>query len=152
MKRYGSGLLLVLAMLANSRSCDAVEWIRIDGNTSCRRLTPTMVMRDAASCGRSTIFCSTPIQCFGPSGRGTVGTAICRASRFQRPTLDPAPIAKTSAAIVTGPATCPNLQSCADDPNPELGTEADLPRWSGFSDSDLSFFAAGGPGTSISHK
>lgn len=146
-------IMLTAISVCGLAQADRNEWIRLNGgNTFCRSLTPTTVMRDNASCGRGTVFCTTPIQCFGPATRGGVGTVFCKATREPDSGfigLDQKAALASSSVVAPSPVlTCPNLQKCADDPNPELGTEQDLLRWSGFRDDDIIFFTQrGGMGT-----
>lgn len=131
MKRKWLVLLTLGALSCLSSRAETGTWMNLNGSgIFCRQLSETVVMRDPSSCGATTIFCSVPVQCF--QGQSSfVTTVMCRAKK-DTPIgiLDKDGPAALSVAPRTGILSCPSLQRCADDPEPQIAYESDLPKWS----------------------
>jgi len=120
-------LLLTLGALS-CLSSRADEWMTLNGtNTFCRRLTQSVIMRDPSSCGATNIFCTIPVQCF-QGNVNFVTTVMCKALPKSPGRLEDGSIAALSVPQPQAKG-CPSLQRCADDPEPQLAYESDLPKW-----------------------
>jgi len=120
------GILITGSVLANptpEKGGDSSIWIH-NGHTFCQRLSTTFVMRNSNSCGPSTFHCITPIRCFGFNSSST-GVVVCPGQKQNWND----PFAAASKSISPPFLSCPNLQQCADDPNPELETVDKLGQW-----------------------
>jgi len=131
MKRKWLFLIALGALSCLSSKAETQEWMTLNGsNIFCRRLTETVIMRDPSSCGTTNVFCSAPVQCF--QGKSSfVTTVMCRAQKREENALLKKPTDAEALSVVprTGVLSCPSLQRCADDPEPQLAYESDLPKW-----------------------
>jgi hypothetical protein len=109
-------LLLFVASAALARE------VRLANGLLCVDTATTYLMRDTtSSCGHSTTFCTTPLNCFSSMTRQYVGGGVvtCRAISAGSP---------GSPSMIT--PVCPDLQTCADDPHQQFIREDEAYRWS----------------------
>ena len=123
-------LLMLLAFLPTVIFSEQGIWIH-NGFTYCQRVATTFVQREPSVCGSNTVYCITPIECWGYNSYRSIGIASCKAHAFQSVLDLNSQSAKATASSVVPSARfqCPGLQACADDPRPDLTTEAQLWRW-----------------------
>ena len=128
MRKLLTFVLLSLSFVSHGES---TEWVRVNhGATFCKRASQTFIMQDAKACGKSTVFCNTPLECYWGFGGRSAGMVSCKAKRMKVVSRDPKEdFTLGSSAIKANGAdlVCPaSLQQCADDPQPVVATEGNM--------------------------
>ena len=108
------------------RPIASTRQVRIGQGAVCYDTSSTFLMRDTtSSCGTGTTFCTTPLKCYSTTTGQYLGGSIatCRAGSGNNT------FSTSAAGIGTTLLSCPDLQSCADDPRQEFITENEGWRW-----------------------